>query len=143
MVNRHWDKNNNWTEGVIRRYEHWTLEVSYRQHTLGCVLIFCNRKNVEYIKQIKSEEFKEFKEIMGMAESALNKIFEPDKYNYLQLGNNWRQLHFHCLPRYKANKKFKGKIFEDKNFGGPPLFVPNFESEEFVVEMKKIIKERL
>ena len=138
MNSRIWDPQGKYQEGFIKEYKYWILEVSFHQHTLGCYIIFANR-NVEKISELKGEELSELTKVMSEIENTVTKEFHPQRFNYLQLGNNLKHLHFHGIPRYETKKEFGGKIWTDKTFGHPPIWSKKETSRELV----KAIKERI
>ena len=141
MINRIWDPGNKFTEGVLKEYENWVLEVSHKQHTLGCYIIFAKRP-VERISGLTDEEIKELKDIMKEVENALLKsdAFRPDRFNYLQLGNVVHQLHFHGVPRYSSPRVFDNKEWSDKNWGKPVILSNEVSSNELIRKIRDAIK---
>jgi len=119
---RPWDPNNKYSCGFLKRFTYWTLEVSYRQHTLGCYIIFLNRAGVQLQSDISFAESMELVEVMKMAESAVRMAFMPDHFNYLQMGNALKWLHFHGIPRYEREREFEEKTWVDPTWGMPPLW---------------------
>ncbi|MFA6194010.1 MAG: HIT domain-containing protein [Parcubacteria group bacterium] len=136
-----WDKKNKYTEGFLKEYDHWALEVSYRQHTLGCYIIFCKRP-VEKISELKTEELDDLKNVMGEIEATLSKIdiFKPDRFNYFQMGNKLNQLHFHGIPRYNSPRKFDGKEWVDETAGSAPTWSHDDVEHNLVAKLRDAIK---
>ena len=62
-MTRFWDKENKYLVGYLKEYKYWILEISFRQHTLGSVIIFCKR-NIERITDLTKEEFSDLQEVM-------------------------------------------------------------------------------
>ena len=56
IMDRFWDKNNNYAGGTLKEYAFWVLEVSYKQHTFGNFIVFCKRQGVEKISELLDEE---------------------------------------------------------------------------------------
>ena len=120
------------------------MEVSYRQHTLGCYIIFAKRE-IERISQLTTEEIDELKDVMKNIENALMKIieFKPDRFNYLQLGNFLHHLHFHGIPRYKSQRSFNGQEWIDSTWGQPPVWSETKVGDEIVIKLRELIKKHL
>ena len=135
---RHWDPQGKYKKGFLREYDHWILEVSFRQHTLGCFIIFAKRK-VEKISELRGSELIELRKVMKDIEDALIKLFNPGRFNYLQMGNSLHHLHFHGIPRYERSKKFAGKVWLDKTWGHNPVWTRTEVDNEFVIVLKKKI----
>lgn len=136
-----WDTKNKYTEGLLKEYNHWVLEVSYRQHTLGSYIIFAKR-SVEKISELKTEEINELKDVMNEIETNLSKIdiFKPDRFNYLQLGNKYHHLHFHGIPRYNSPRSFNGKEWVDETPGSVPIWSHEDVGHELVSKLRDAIK---
>lgn len=141
MVNRLWDKKKEYTEGFLKEYNHWVLEVNYRQPTLGCFIIFAKRP-IEKISELETQEIDELKEVMKDMEKTLSQIdiLKPDRINYLQMGNSLHHLHFHGIPRYSSPRVFDGKEWVDKTFGNVPVWLPDDESHDLVRKINEVIK---
>lgn len=145
MFKRFYDPKNKYSQGILKEYKYWILEVSYRQHTFGCYIIFCKREGVEKMSELTDEEIIEFKFVCQEVERALlqNEIFNPDRFNYWQMGNGIHQLHFHGIPRYKTEKKFEQKIFKDENYGTIPMWTKIEQDDGTVRKLKEAIKKYL
>jgi diadenosine tetraphosphate (Ap4A) HIT family hydrolase len=141
---RVWDPGGKYKDGFLKEYKYWILEVSFRQHTLGCFIIFCKR-NIEKISQLSIGELGELKKVMSKMENTLSslKAFHPDRFNYLQMGNALHHLHFHGIPRYKSERKFDNQIWIDKSWGHPPIWSKTEAPVETVVRIKEEIFKKL
>ncbi|PIS08990.1 hypothetical protein COT75_03970 [Candidatus Beckwithbacteria bacterium CG10_big_fil_rev_8_21_14_0_10_34_10] len=144
MVEGIWDKQNKYPGAVLQEYKHWVLEVSYRQHTLGCYIIFAKRA-IEKISDLKEKEIIELKNVMSKIEKTLLKIpaFKPDRFNYWQMGNILHHLHFHGIPRYSNKRIFAGKKWVDKTWGTVPVWSKKFAPSNLVEKIKNSIKPHL
>ncbi len=146
MSTRIWDPEGKYKEFFVKEYRHWVLDVSGRQHTLGCFIIFAKRK-VERISELTNDEIIELKFVMKELETILSKInnFKPDRFNYLQMGNALHHLHFHAIPRYQSPRQFLGHEWVDTTFGHPPIWskvqidmeVISKIKNKFLTELKK------
>lgn len=130
---RIWDPNGRYPDGSLRAYDHWSLEISYRQHTLGAYILFA-RRPVERISELGSAELADLACAMGEMERALaaHSGFRPDRLNYLQLGNALHHLHFHAVPRYSSPRSFGGREWIDGTFGAPPVWSDRDEKGSLV-----------
>jgi len=141
MVKRIWDPEGKYKEGFLKEFEHWSVEVSFRQHTLGSMIIFA-RRPVEKISDLSDEELKDLKSAIKAAEDCLTAAFQPDRFNYLQLGNNLHHLHFHMVPRYKTVREFADRTWKDEAWGTMPIWSQEEVPEELVKKLKaKLLKE--
>ena len=137
-MNRVWDPQEKYKDGFLKEYNHWIIEVSFRQHTIGCYIIFAKR-NVERISELNNEELSELKTVMSEIEAAVTKEFKADRFNYLQLGNNLHHLHIHGIPRYQTQREFNGQKWIDKTWGHPPVWSNKDASSDLVNTLKKTI----
>lgn len=136
---RIWDTSEKYKEGFVKEYNHWVLELSFRQHTLGCFIIFAKRK-VERITELNNDEIIELKEIMKELETTLSQMetFKPDRFNYLQMGNALHHLHVHAIPRYANPRNFLNKEWIDTTFGYPPIWSKVEIDKKTILAIKKI-----
>lgn len=137
MTNRIWDPEGKYKEAFVKSYSHWTLEVSFRQHTLGCFIIFANR-HIEKISDLENEEIIELKRVMEELEITLSKIetFKPDRFNYLQLGNGLHHLHLHAIPRYANLRNYMNKVWVDTTYGHSPLWTRDESEKSLILGIK-------
>lgn len=144
MINRIWDKENKYTEGFLKEYQHWVWEVSYRQHTLGSFIIFSKRA-VERFSQLRAGEMSSLAKVMKEIEKTLIEIevFKPDRFNYWQMGNSLHHLHVHCFPRYKEPRWFDSKKWIDKTWGTVPIWEKKDASDKLVRKIRNTIKPHL
>lgn len=124
--------------GQLKEYEHWNVIVSREQHTLGTIVIQLKRHTVRF-SDLTSDELLEFNVIQKELESALDNLFAPDLYNYLQCGNQMKHLHIHMIPRYSKEIEFKGKVFTDENYGDSVKETTIVEEESIVKSLKEDI----
>src|SRR3990172_2932126 len=141
---RIWDPEGKYKEGFLKEYNHWVLELSFRQHTLGCFIIFAKRK-VERMSKLDNSELIELRYVMSTIEEALSSVeaFKPDRFNYLQLGNKLHNLHIHGVPRYKNEREFDGEIWVDRSWGSPPVWSSKEISTDLIKSLKKEIMQHL
>lgn len=140
-----WDPTDRYADGVMKIYDHWCLEVSFRQHTLGCFIIFCRRPNVRLMSQLRPEESAELIHVMGDIERALrlNPVFHADHFNYLQMGNSTPSLHFHGVPRYESPRRFQEKDWIDGTWGHPVAWVKEEVSKELIIAIREELTKSL
>jgi diadenosine tetraphosphate (Ap4A) HIT family hydrolase len=141
---RIWDPENKYPGGVLNKYRYWTLEVSYRQHTLGCFIIFANRP-VERISELEPTEFVELGVVMREIERALtaNPVFRPDRFNYWQMGNALHHLHFHGIPRYEQPRDFNGQTWGDMTWGSVPIWSKEDIPKSLVEALREVMRQNL
>ena len=145
-MNRFWDPENNYQAGMLKEYRHWSLDVSYHQHTFGNFIVFCKREDVEKISELTNEEMLELKTVLHEIESALlnNPMFKPDRFNYWQMGNLVHHLHIHGIPRFKTERSFLGRVWKDEDSTKPVVWTYENQTHETVeklkIEMKKFLR---
>ena len=144
MSSRIWDPEDKYKDAVIKEYSHWVVEVSFRQHTLGCFIIFAKRR-IEKISELTNQELVKLRDVMSEIENVLKIApeFNPDRFNYLQMGNALRHLHFHLIPRYETQRNFDGKEWNDETFGHPPVWSKTEVSRDLVIKIKETIQKYL
>lgn len=129
----------------IEDFDFWSLYLNEYQCYLGRVYILAKREDAKDFLEMTESETHELFEIAKKVKEALFDLFQPDLMNYASLGNIFRHLHVHLIPRYKTKRIFNGIEFEDARWG------QNYEpyDKEFrlnlptLIEIKKTIKNHL
>ena len=100
----------------IKNFKYWTLALNYDQYYLGRAICYLNTYK-EKLSDLNQEEYLELFEIIKIYQHALEKLWQPDWWNYAQLGNAVPHLHFHFIPRYKKKRVFENADFLDERWG--------------------------
>ncbi len=79
--------------------------------------------------QLNTSQREGFMSEMVEVAEALAQVFKPDKMNYELLGNKMPHLHWHLIPRYKA----------EPMWGDPVWSIEHFERRPSYKEYQKII----
>ncbi len=122
----------------IKDYKYWSVFLHKNQDCLGRCYVWCNRENALDLADVKSDEQKEFFLILQDLKKALQKIFQPDWFNYAFLGNETKHLHGHLLPRYATPREFEGIVFKDETYGHSHKTNHNFYISDEIVERIRI-----
>lgn len=138
-MNRFWDPKDKYKGAVLKEFVHWMLEVSFLQHTFGNYIVFCKRECVQKISELKDEELLELKQVFKEIETALleNPTFKPIRFNYWQMGNKLKHLHFHGIPRYESPREFLGRTWKDPDSNTVPIWTTEEESQETVETLRE------
>lgn len=99
-------------ETLVRAYGHWQVLVRPQQVTLGALVLVCTDA-AKAFSQISVRAFEELPQVTIDLDTALTKVFAPDKLNYLMLMMVDPDVHFHVLPRYSASRAFAGRDMKD------------------------------
>lgn len=97
---------------VVLAYRHWQVLVRPQQVTLGALVLVCTDA-AKAFSQISVRAFEELAQVTIDLDTALAKVFAPDKLNYLMLMMVDPDVHFHVLPRYAASRAFAGRDMTD------------------------------
>lgn len=128
----------------IKDYKYWALYIHENQGYLGRSVIVCRREDALDLVLATSEEVEELFVILKSLREALTKSFSPDWFNYAFLGNEFRHLHGHVIPRYANEREFAGTVFKDERWGHNYRTDHNFKiSEELMQQIKHKIAENL
>ena len=139
-VQRPWDPQRKYEGAVLKVYEHWCLEVSFLQHTPGSFVIF-SRHSVERFSQLSAAALAELGKVTGEMEEALAHVLhlQPDRFNYLQMGNALHHLHVHGIPRYAGPRTYGAREWTDETYGHPPRWSSAEVSYDLVVALRSDI----
>lgn len=126
MTCRLCDENKNPEALWVAQGKHWNVHVCWFQHTLGTLGIILNH-HIENFTELTQDEIAELGKLLQESQAKVSSELQPDWFN-IQMNGNWHHhLHFLLLPRYKEQKEFNGKHYEDQTFGQP---VTHKEQEE-------------
>ena len=95
----------------------WIWQAHENQYYLGRLIIRLARVETQSLSKCTMEEWTSLHENIRRYENILRRLFEPDRFNYGQLGNTYPQLHVHAVPRYMSKRDWRGITFEDKRWG--------------------------
>jgi len=84
--------------------------ISKFQYYKGYTL-FLSNEHVFELHDLKPAKRSLFLEEMSKVAEAVYKATKPDKLNYELLGNSEPHLHWHIIPRYKTDPKFKRPVW--------------------------------
>lgn len=106
------------------------------QYYFGYTL-FLSKIHVAELDELKFDFMKKFLEEMAQVASAVRLAFKPAKINYELLGNSDPHLHWHIVPRYESEVRFREPIWVvDKS-------IRCAESFKITFDQLKEMKERL
>ncbi len=74
------------------------------------------------------EEQTELFSILKKVKLAIENAFHSDWMNYAFLGNEFRHLHAHIIPRYEHERVFAGVVFKDERWGHNYLTDHSFQT---------------
>lgn len=114
----------------IKEYKYWTLFLNYNQSYLGRCALVLKREPITFLMDTTPEEKGELFDAIQEWQKALTELWQPDWWNYAQLGNTTPQLHFHLVPRYKESREFAGEKFVDERWGHNYAPSPKREVDE-------------
>lgn len=108
---------------LIAETEYWEIFLAPSQRYLGTCVVSLKRE-VGELKDLKTEEWADFGNLVGAMELANRKIFNADLFNWSCLKNSvFRKnnpqphVHWHFIPRYENPIAFEGLEFDDPDFG--------------------------
>ena len=111
-------------DSVVKRFEHWLVQLRPAQPTLGSLVLVCTDDAANF-GAISAEAGRELPQAAAEIERVLGEAFGFEKINYLMLMMVDPDVHFHVLPRYEAERQFGGKAFRDEAWPGPPDITAN------------------
>lgn len=77
-----------------------------------CALIFSAR-HVTGLEQLSDAEYADYTHDLRRAMKAIAAAVKPDHMNYASLGNSIPHLHYHIIPRYKSDPRWRINPFGD------------------------------
>jgi diadenosine tetraphosphate (Ap4A) HIT family hydrolase len=101
----------------IKEYKHWALFLNENQCYLGRVCLVAKREDAVDLFETTVAEREEFFQAGEEICRTLQLAFQPDLMNYASLGNSFRHLHVHFIPRYSSERVFHNRKFVDTRWG--------------------------
>jgi diadenosine tetraphosphate (Ap4A) HIT family hydrolase len=101
---------------IVGTWSHWHVVVNHNQNYLG-KLMLCLRRHEKDVTALTDRERAEFWSLLTSTREALDRLFQPDHYNYAFLMNQDRHVHLHVIPRYANPREFSGQAFTDGRLG--------------------------
>ena len=109
---------------VLLETPSWTWSLFPNQSYLGRVQLTLRRQCDGSLARLTQEEWADLHLCLGTYERFLDTLFNPDRFNYEQLGNVWTQIHVHAIPRYSRSVIWQGITVDDSRWGDHPLPEP-------------------
>lgn len=88
-----------------------SLYLSRNQTYRGHCLLILDLKHATRPEQLSAQEWAAFCSDLHQATVAINKTVRPDHVNVAALGNLIPHLHWHIVPRYRADPRWGGPIW--------------------------------
>jgi diadenosine tetraphosphate (Ap4A) HIT family hydrolase len=106
-------------DSVIEDGPCWTVMLRPAQVTLGSLVLVC-REPVQAFSGLSQQAFADLQGVTGRIERTLGRAFAYDRINYLMLMMVDPDVHFHVIPRYALERRFRGTVFHDPGWPGQP-----------------------
>jgi diadenosine tetraphosphate (Ap4A) HIT family hydrolase len=145
MINEYMKPETQYDKDIIKKFKHWTLYIHENQCYLGRTYLWANREDALDFFDMTKEEQSEYFQIGRSLKKAINKLFQPDLWNYATLANVMPHLHTHIIPRYTNPRTFAGMQFKDERWGmNYAPFNKEFKTpEEVLIKIRDAIKEEI
>lgn len=125
---------------LLRSFDRWSVLLRPQQVTLGS-LVVVSHEEARLFADLSQDAFTELKQVISESNIVLNKLFSPDKYNYLMLMMVDPDVHFHLLPRYEKERQFAGRTILDSFWPKPVDLTQTVEIDaELLTELTQSIK---
>lgn len=101
-----------------------------------CILAF--NRHIRELSALPLDDYYAFMTDAYYVAQSINKIFQPNKINYLVFGDESDHLHLHIVPKYRDKVEW-GKIFTLDRI--VPLALTNEEYEKMIAKLKNTLCE--
>ena len=105
--------------GVVAQTALWSVQVRPQQPTLGSLVLVCKEPATAF-GQLSPAAFAELQTLVARVEGMLTRFTAYQKINYLMLMMVDPDVHFHVIPRYESGRDYRGVLFPDAGWPGPP-----------------------
>jgi diadenosine tetraphosphate (Ap4A) HIT family hydrolase len=130
----------------IKSFDMWDLYLHVAQYPyLGRCYAAARREDAKSILDMNAEEKDElFDVVINSWNGAVYKSFGDFQLNLTFMGNTWKHLHAHMIPRFEGVKTFYGINFIDPNPKGNYSPYPKNDIQmELLLRIKNDIKNNL
>ena len=129
---------------VLQETPSWTWSLFPNQSYLGRVQLTLRRQCDGSLATLTDDEWADLRRGIKAIEEILGGLFQPDRFNYEQLGNVWTQVHVHAIPRYSNARDWCGITVLDQRWGDHPLPEPashlgETETLQLAEQMRKLV----
>ncbi len=104
---------------LVAEFAHWLVLLRPAQPTLGS-LVLAARSDVTAFGDLPAEAHAELKPVTTAIESALSDFVGYEKLNYLMLMMVDPHVHFHVIPRYAGERRWRDRVFVDAGWPKVP-----------------------
>jgi diadenosine tetraphosphate (Ap4A) HIT family hydrolase len=104
------------TETIIEERPSWTIAANRNQDLLGKTMLVL-RRTCEAVVDINPDEWSLLRVEVQRLVAALERLFQPDQFNFAFLMNLDAQVHLHVIPRYASPRRWHDHEFTDANWG--------------------------
>lgn len=104
---------------LLREFDHWLVLLRPAQATLGSLVLAAKSDATAY-PDLPREAFAEQADAVAAVERALTQFVQFERINYLMLMMVDPHIHFHVIPRYTNERTWRGIVFPDLGWPGPP-----------------------
>lgn len=111
-------------ELIVHETPFWTWSLFPNQSYLGRVQMTLRRQCHGSLADITDDEWLDLRASLRSYEDLMAGLFQPDRFNYVQLGNVWPHVHVHAIPRYATPRDWNAINFTDTRWGDLPLPEP-------------------
>ncbi len=104
---------------LLREFDHWLVLLRPAQATLGSLVLAAKSDATAY-PDLPRDAFAEQADAVAAVERALTQFVQFERINYLMLMMVDLHVHFHVIPRYADERTWRGIVFPDLGWPGPP-----------------------
>jgi diadenosine tetraphosphate (Ap4A) HIT family hydrolase len=98
----------------VRKLRVSSLYLSREQTYRGASVVVYDLGHIVRIDQLSIPKWVNLATDIWLAESAVYRALKPDHVNVESLGNQVPHLHFHVIPRYKNDGRWRGPIWTNR-----------------------------
>ena len=106
-----------------------TLYLNRDQRFRGYSLLLFDARHATGLEELSGAEYNAFMADLRRAAQAVRAAVHPDHMNYECLGNSSPHLHWHLVPRYRADPRWGHPIWDGQPFEPRQITLPEGELE--------------
>lgn len=112
-----------------------TLYLFRDQRFRGYCLLIYDVRHATTLDELTEREYTQFMQDLRQAAFAIRSAVQPDHMNYECLGNSCPHLHWHLVPRYRTDPRWRQPIWEGwprNEFNTHPVLLATAEYTELI-----------
>ncbi len=122
-----------WPRTEIAKVGSWSALTRPKQPTLGSLVLACGEQAAAF-SDLSPQALADLRDAVAGVEKTLRAFVRYERVNYLMLMMVDPDVHFHVIPRYEGERRFRDLAFPDAGWPGPPAIGGGVDLDEAALD---------